>query len=172
VALRRSGVTVLPAACESIGSDHVRLAGGARVACDAPVVAIGTSAPAWLADSGLALDAQGFVATGPTLQTLSHPDVFAAGDCASRPDAPHPRSGVYAVRAGPPLAANLHRFVEGAPLRPYLPQRRTLNLLSCGERSAIGVWGAWSAQGRWVWWWKDRIDRAFVRRYSLPGPSV
>jgi selenide,water dikinase len=172
VALRRSGVTVLPAACESIGSDHVRLAGGARVACDAPVVAIGTGAPTWLAGSGLRLDGQGFAATGPTLQSLSHPEVFAAGDCASRPDAPHPRSGVYAVRAGPPLAENLRRFVGGGPLQPHRPQTRTLNLLSCGARTAIGAWGEWSVQGGWVWWWKDRIDRAFVGRYSIAGASA
>jgi selenide,water dikinase len=117
----------------------------------------------------LALDAQGFIATGPTLQSLSHPEVFAAGDVASRPDAPHPKSGVYAVRAGPPLASNLRRFAGGQPLLSYRPQRRTLNLLASGDGSAIAVWGGWSAQGRWVWRWKDRIDRAFIARYHLGG---
>ena len=42
---------------------------------------------------------------------------------------------------------------------------RTLNLVSCGDRSAIAAWGPWAAQGRWVWWLKDRIDRGFVARY-------
>ena len=64
------------------------------------------------------------------------------------------------------LAANLRRFIAAGDLLPHLPQQRTLNLLSCGERRAIASWGDWSAEGRWVWWWKDRIDRAFVRRYS------
>jgi pyridine nucleotide-disulfide oxidoreductase family protein len=169
-ALRRHGVAVLPAACVAVEAGVVRLAGGARVACDAPVVAIGTGPPAWLSGSALRLDDQGFVATGATLQSLSHPEVFAAGDCASRPDAPHPKSGVHAVRAGPPLAENLRRFIGGGTLQPHRPQQRTLNLLSCGEQSAIAAWGPWSAQGRWVWWWKDRIDRAFVARYSTPAP--
>jgi NADH dehydrogenase FAD-containing subunit len=134
--------------------------------CDAPVLAIGTGAPAWLRASGLALDEQGFVATGATLQSASHAEVFAAGDVASRADAPRPKSGVYAVRAGPPLALNLRRFVAGGELEPYVPQPRSLNLLSCGARRAIASYGDWSAQGRWVWWWKDWIDRGFVKRFA------
>jgi NADH dehydrogenase FAD-containing subunit len=72
---------------------------------------------------------------------------------------------VFAVRAGPPLALNLRRFVAGGALQAHTPQKRSLNLLSCGERYAIATWGAWSAEGRWVWWWKDRIDRRFVRSF-------
>ena len=106
-ALQARRVTLLPQDCQRIQSGWLTLTGGTRLACDMPLLAIGTSAPAWLAGSGLALDERGFVATGPTLQSLSHPEVFAAGDVATRNDAPHPKSGVYAVRAGPPLALNL-----------------------------------------------------------------
>lgn len=171
-ALAAMGVTLWPQPCTAIEADHLRLAGGARVACDLPLLAVGASAPRWLAGSGLALDAQGFVLTGPTLQSLSHAEVFAAGDVATRVDAPHPKSGVHAVRAGPPLAANLRRALLGRPLQTHMPQRRTLYLLSCGERSAIASWGGWSAEGRWVWRWKDRIDRAFVARYTRPAPTA
>ncbi len=164
-ALKRNGVTVFEDHCAAIEAGHVQLGGGARLACDAPVLAIGASAPACLAGSGLALDEQGFIATNATLQSLSHPHVFAAGDVASRSDAPRPRSGVYAVRAGPPLALNLRRFVAGGELVPHVPQRHALNLLSCGERRATASWGNWSTEGRWVWWWKDRIDRGFVGRF-------
>ena len=34
------------------------------------------------------------------------------------------------------------------------------------EIEAIASWGAWSAEGRWVWWWKDRIDRGFVDSFN------
>lgn len=171
-ALRRCGVTLFEDSCEEIADGHVVLGRhGGRLACDAPIVAIGNSGPPWLRGSGLALDEQGFIATGPTLQSSSHPEVFAAGDVATRLDAPRPRSGVYAVRAGPPLALNLRRFVAGGELQPYRPQRRSLNLLSCGGRHAIASWGDWSAEGRWVWWWKDRIDRRFIREFaSRPLP--
>jgi NADH dehydrogenase FAD-containing subunit len=163
-------VTLFREACTGVEPGALVLASGARLACDVPVIATGVGPPAWLGTSGLALDERGFVSTGPTLQSTSHPEVFAAGDVASRWDAPHPRSGVHAVRAGPPLALNLRRFIGAGELQPYTPQRRTLNLLSCGERRALMAWGDWVAEGRWAWWWKDRIDRAFIRRFTLPAP--
>lgn len=170
-ALKRMGVTVFEDSCVMIEAGHVLLGGGARLACDAPVLAIGASAPKWLAGSGLALDERGFISTGATLQSASHPHVFAAGDVASRSDAARPRSGVYAVRAGPPLALNFRRFVAGGELLKYQPQRHALNLLSLGERRAIASWGNWSAEGRWVWWWKDWIDRGFVGRFAAKGTA-
>jgi pyridine nucleotide-disulfide oxidoreductase family protein len=171
-ALQLSGVMVRPRSCALVVGDHVQLEDGTRVACDAAVLAIGASAPGWLLGSGLALDAQGFVATGPTLQSRSHAEVFAVGDVATRCDAPRPKSGVHAVRTGPPLATNLRRWLEGAPLLTHTPQTRTLYLLSCGERRAIAAWGGWSAEGRWVWRWKDHIDRGFVAHYTRPAPTA
>ena len=168
-ALRRQRITVLPEVCAAIAADHVLLANGARVVCDAPLLAIGAQAPKWLADSGLTLDERGFIVTGPSMQSVSHAEVFAVGDVASRADAPHAKSGVHAVRAGAPLAANLRLALAGGELQRYMPPKRTLNLVSCGRREAIASYGEWSTQGRWVWWLKDRIDRAFVRRYSMAG---
>lgn len=165
-ALRRLQITVLHYACVGMSAGEIRLAGGARLACDAPLLALGAQAPGWLAGSGLALDDAGFVAVNQFQQSTSHAQVFAAGDVASRVDAPHPRSGVYAVRAGPPLLANLRAAWQGQPLRAYEPPRRTLNLISCGGRDAIAAWGGLHVQGGWVWRLKDRIDRGFVARYS------
>jgi NADH dehydrogenase FAD-containing subunit len=178
-ALNRARITLFRDNCVEIRSDAVVLASGARLACDVPVIVTGAEAPAWLVGSGLALDGQGFVVTGPTLQSGSHAEVFAVGDVATRIDAPHPRSGVYAVRAGPPLLANLRAYCSGAggsgsagralALNRYLPQTKTLNILSLGARRAIAVRGQWCTEGRWVWLWKNIIDRAFVARYSPDG---
>ena len=165
-ALRRLKITVLPDACVGMASGEILLAGGARLACDAPLLAVGAQAPGWLAGSGLTLDAAGFVSVNSFQQSVSHPDVFAVGDMASRIDALHPRSGVYAVRAGPPLLANLQAAVMGRPMKPYQPAKRTLNLISCGGKYAIAAWGRWHVAGRWVWFVKDRIDRGFVARYA------
>jgi len=167
--LARQRITVFRDSCAALEPGALVLGSGARLACDAPVLATGAEAPPWLAGSGLSLDERGFVSTGAMLQSMSHPEVFAAGDVASRSDAPHPRSGVYAVRAGPALALNLRRFVGGGALQAHVPQQRTLNLISCGRREAIVSWGNLALQGRWAWWWKDRIDRAFVARYSAPA---
>ena len=164
-ALLRLGVTVFEDVCTAISGADVQLGRGMRLECDAPVLALGAGAPSWLRSSGLALDAMGFIATGATLQSTSHPEVFAAGDVASNVDRAVAKSGVQAVRAGPPLALNLRRFIAAGELLPHRPKLRSLYLLACGERHAIASWGAWSAQGRWVWWWKDRIDRGFVAKY-------
>jgi NADH dehydrogenase FAD-containing subunit len=119
----------------------------------------------WPAGSGLALDQHGFIATALTLQSTSHPEVFAAGDVASSVALQRPKSGVFAVRAGPPLALNLRRYLGAAALQEHLPKLRSLNLLACGRRSAIVAWGSWSAQSALAWYWKDWIDRRFVAKY-------
>lgn len=168
--LKRARVTVVNQRCVEIGATHALLENGARLSCDVPLLAMPSIAPQWARDSGLAVDPQGFIATGPTLQSLSHPQVFAAGDVASRSDLALPRSGVYAVRAGPALALNLRRFLAGGELQPWKTSLRSLYLLSCGERRAIASWGPWHVQGRWAWHWKDRIDRRFIERYSGPPP--
>ncbi|HEX7953695.1 MAG TPA: pyridine nucleotide-disulfide oxidoreductase, partial [Burkholderiales bacterium] len=59
----------------------------------------------------------------------------------------------------------------GGATRAYLPRRYSLYLLACGPRYAIASWGRFSAQGAWVWRWKDYIDRGFVRRFEVkPEP--
>ena len=165
-ALERLQIAVVQDACVGMNAGELVMANGVKLACDIPLLAIGVQAPGWLVGSGLALDAQGFVAVNSFQQSTSHSRVFAAGDVASRGDAPHSRSGVYAVRAGPPLLNNLLSALTAQPLAAYAPPARTLNLLSCGSRYAIAAWGSWSVEGAWVWHLKDRIDRQFVRRYS------
>jgi pyridine nucleotide-disulfide oxidoreductase family protein len=167
-ALERRGVQVLPGRCTAIEASHV-VVGTMRVACDVPIAATGGDPPAWLAGSGLALDEAGFVRVGATLQSASHANVFAAGDVIARDDTPHPRSGVYAVRAGPVLAENLRRFAGGGTLVSYTPQRHSLNLMALGDGRAIASWNGWAYQGRLMGWWKDRIDRAFIARNRRAG---
>ena len=132
---------------------------------DACLVAAGAAAPTWPRAAGLATDDRGFIQVGPTLQSLSHPQIFAAGDVAAYSQA-RPKSGVFAVRAGPTLAHNLRALCEGRALKSWSPQQRALCLISTGDRHAFASWGRWAWQGRWVWNWKDRIDRQFVRRFS------
>jgi pyridine nucleotide-disulfide oxidoreductase family protein len=168
--LAQCRITLIRDRCEAIEARAVVLSSGARLACDAAIIATGAEAPTWLANSGLALDKGGFIDTIATLQSTSHAEVFAVGDVATRSDITTPlaRNGVHAVRAGPALVQNLRRFVGGGALNPHPTRTRTLNLLACGNKSAIAVWGNWTAQGRLVWWWKDRVDRGFVAKYQGP----
>jgi selenide,water dikinase len=125
------------------------------------------AAPApWVADSGLPTVDGGFLALRDTLQVKGHDTIFAAGDVATQVNHPRPKAGVYAVRQGPILAANLERFLLGQGLRRHRPQRRFLSLVSLGARRAVADRGPFSASGGWVWRWKDHIDRRFMARFS------
>jgi selenide,water dikinase len=144
-------------------------ADGGEILADAIVWATGAGAPALLQGSGLALDQNGFVAVGETLQSVSHREVFAAGDVASILGHPRPRSGVYAVRQGPPLAHNLRAALTGARMVRHVPQAKSLALITSGDRYAVASRGNWALEGRWVWRWKDWIDRRFMERYAIRG---
>ncbi len=143
----------------------IHFAKGPALTFDACLVVTGAAAPVWAQASGLATDARGFIRVGATLQSISHPHILAAGDVASYHEA-RPKSGVYAVRAGPPLASNLRALCEGRAPQNWTPQQRALYLISSGDRHAFAAWGSWSWSGRWVWHWKDRIDRGFMRKFG------
>lgn len=165
--LQRQGIAVVTGAqLVRIDATALHLDDGRRIASDFTVWTTGAAAAGWLRDSGLALDARGFIATGPTLQSASHPEVFAAGDIATMVDNPRPKSGVFAVRAGPPLAANLRGAIDGQEPARWHAQPDALVLLSCGRRHAIATRDGWALEGDWVWRWKDFIDRRFVRRFD------
>ncbi len=169
--LRARGIGVLSGArvtCVEAGIAHLN--SGARVEADGLVWALGPKAASWPAQAGIATDGTGFVLVDRHLRSISHPEVFAAGDIATLRDHPHPKSGVYAVRHGPPLAENLRRALSGERLVAYAPQRTALALISTGDQYAVASWGPLSARGAWVWRWKDRIDRQFMARYRVSSP--
>lgn len=165
--LQRAGIALVTTECTAVGANSVELADGRTLPCGLAVVAVGPKAPSWLQGSGLALDEQGHVLVNEMLQSNSHTQVFAAGDVSTRTNQPHPKNGVYAVRAGPTLALNLLASLSEQPLTAFAPPRHSLNLIGCGGTHAIASWGPFSAQGAWAWRWKDRIDREFVQRYRV-----
>lgn len=146
---------------------RLHLAGRPPVVADHVFLATGASAPGWIAASGLETDQRGFLAVDDTLQSLSHPGVFAAGDVASMVNHPRPKAGVYAVRQGPALAGNLRRALAGKALSTYLPQQTALALISTGDRRAIACLGRIALGGRWAWYWKDWIDCRFMATYRI-----
>jgi selenide,water dikinase len=145
---------------------RVALEGGASIDVDAVFWVTGAAPAAWLRESGLQTDAAGFIAVNDCLQSESHAGVFAAGDCASVTGQPRPKSGVFAVRQGAPLDRNLRRALAGQALEPYVSPVQALALISTGGKFAIATRNEWALQGAWVWWWKDWIDRRFMRTYQ------
>jgi pyridine nucleotide-disulfide oxidoreductase family protein len=161
-ALKDADVTVqLGAAwCDAVGQSS-----------DLVLWATGAQAHPWqrsVAGRGsLAVSAEGFVLIDDCLRSVSHPHIFAAGDCAQW-QTPLAKAGVYAVRMGPVLAHNLHAALTAQPLQPYSPQSTFLSLLATADGSAIASRGRWGLSGRWAWRWKDHIDRRFIRRFATP----
>lgn len=137
-----------------------------RIAVDRVVWATTPSAEPWLAASGLACDQHGFVQTDDMLRSLSHPFVFAAGDCATQRAHPRPKSFAFAIRQGPPLAANLRRVLHNETPSGNVPPRHMIELIATGDRHAVGARGILALEGDWIWRWKDRVDRAFIAKYA------
>lgn len=146
--------------------DAAVLAGGREVAADLIVWATGAGAPCWPSACGLVTDRKGFILVNEALQSVNRPEIFAAGDVAEMQHSPRPKSGVYAVRQGPPLAENLRHALRGELLRPYQAQRQALALISTGDRYAVASRGSLTFRGRSVWRWKNLIDRRFMQRYA------
>ncbi|MFT5693517.1 MAG: selenide,water dikinase, partial [Oceanicoccus sp.] len=143
------------------------------IICDVVIWAIHAGSPSWLQSTGLQCDSKGFVAVNEYLQSCSHPSVFAAGDIAHFTPQALPKSGVYAVRSGLLLAKNLSNTIQNRRLKPYRPQRHFLSLLITGDKQAIASKGSVSFKGKWLWTWKDHIDRKFMDQYNnlAPMPS-
>jgi selenide, water dikinase len=144
----------------------VRCQSELNIPCDRVIWVTQAAAPAWICRSGLITDDQGFILIKDTLQSLSHPYIFATGDIATMPEHPRPKAGVFAVRQGKPLFANLQRITTDQPLQSFLPQQHYLSLIGLGNQQAIGTWGnICTRPSRLLWWWKDRIDRRFMSQF-------
>ena len=148
----------------------VRLADGRVLPASLVVWATGAAGPDFLARSGLPMDERGFLRVNDDLRCVEYPEIFAAGDCATLGSYPDlPKAGVYAVRQGPVLVANLRASVRARRTRPFRPQRAFLALLNTGDGRAILSRGALAFRGRLAWRLKDYIDRRFIRLYERPA---
>ncbi len=153
--LKDRHITLISEPVCGMAAGVVLLGHGAQLACDVPIIAIDAQSPAWLQGSGVALDEHGFVVTDEFGRATSHPEVFAAGELVSR-------HGQHA------MVKNLRAVLAGVMPGVRTAEPKTWRFLNCGDRSAIVSWGNPSAQGRWVGWLKDRIDRAFIKQHRQP----
>jgi len=171
-ALARGEITLrLSTGIEEVGPDHVRVSGGRVIPADLVIWCAGTEAPALARDSGLPVDARGYLTVHDTLAVPGVIGLFGAGDAVSLQYNPRlPKSGVSAVRQGPVLVHNVAVALgagTGDPAgRPYKPKSRALALINTGDGRAIFSYSGIVGTGRWAMALKDRIDRRFMRRFQ------
>ncbi len=162
------GITVRVSARVTGGDERtLELNGGERLACDAVLWATHAAPTELLRSPGLRVNDAGFLLVHDTLQSITDPAIFGTGDCISIES--HPdllKNGVYAVREGAVLFDNIWRFVNDQPLTPFQPQRVCLCLMSTADESAVFNYGPLVWRGRLARWLKDRIDRAWIDKFT------
>ena len=164
LALKQSHITVLDDHAVRLTDGQVMLGCGAGLVCDVPIVALSAPAPEWLADSTLALDEQGFVATDELQRSSSHPCVFAADQATASEQQTVWRRHAAQVAAHSATTQALFAAIQGLPKpRPQAPHK-SLTLVAGGGTIAMANWGKYSVGSRWLWRLKNWIDRAAVQR--------
>ena len=152
-----------------IDATGVTLLDGTHLACNVPVWATGAAAQPVTGESDLTT-LNGYFRVNDFLQSTSHPNVFAGGDCITMETYADngfpPKAGVYAVRAGPFIAQNVARYLKGEELLAYVPQKSFLSLLMTGDEKAIGTKFGMAWSGKWVWKMKDFIDMSFMKLFQ------
>lgn len=179
--LKRHGINIVHARATGYSTGQLLTLCGSlqkSLPMDAVIAATGVMGAAWTECTDLETVDNGFIAVNATQQSVSHPNVFAVGDVATRVDQKVAHSGVHAVHGGAVEAGNLLTYLAGKSLsgesmpskslpsellKKYQPRTRTLYLLSCGDKYAIASWGKVSLQGRWLWYLKRYIDERFVK---------
>lgn len=149
--------------------NEVRLVDGRVITCDVAIWATGAEPQGVTAESDLDI-LNGFFRVNNFLQSTSHPNIFAGGDCVtmeSYVDKPYPtKAGVYAVRAGPFIAKNIVHHAWNQPLEEYVPQTGFLSLMMTGDGNCIGAKFGMCFVGKWVWGLKDFIDMGFMDLFN------
>jgi NADH dehydrogenase FAD-containing subunit len=190
--LEAMDVRVVDAAVREVRAGEV-VTDGEILRCDACVWAGGFSAPPLAKASGLAVNERGQILVDERLRSLSHPDVYAAGDAAELQfDAGAPiRMGCkYAMPMAIQVAENIARAASGKVEKPFrfgdtgfcisLGRKDGLIQLTRTDGSPLGI-----IRGRWAAWikekivrytiWSLRLERHFAfyrwRNPPLPAPG-
>lgn len=167
-ACRRLNVEVIERVqVREIEPTRLRLTNGDSLDTQLTVLATGYAPAPLLSNAQIGQAADGSVSVNDSLQCIANPEVFAAGDCATVKGIDVPKSGVFAVRQGPVLAANLIAACRGRSLQHYEHHAQALNLISLGSQRAIAVRNGLALEGAWVWRWKDSIDRKWMQKYAV-----
>ena len=168
--LVRRQVQVIENARVSAIKDHsVTLSDGSEIESDIVFMAVGVKPSPLFKDSGLTIGQDGGMLVNQYLQSVSHPEIFGGGDCISFEPQPLAKVGVYAVRQNPILFTNLQRYLNGAALEPFIPQKAILLAFNMGDGTAVVQWHSLVWGGRLGFWLKNYIDKTFMKNFQVSG---
>ncbi len=147
----------------ALADGRLALSDGSYLAADVALWAGDTLGPGFLAESGLACDAAGRVRVNAGQRSVSHPCLFAAGDCAAPP---------YHAPSGRLLFANLRRAARGRRLTSGARRLRlppvVAGMLDLGGGRAVAWCNGLALSGSAVWRCKVWLDQRRMRRYAQP----
>lgn len=151
----------------SLEAGAVVLSNGQKLPSDLTLWTTGPEPTELFRDSGLPLDKRGFLMVDDSLRSVSDTTVFAAGECATLAAAPGTvRSAALAVRQGPVLHQALLAALDGRALPRFTPPSDVTSILDTGDGRALLCRGPLLSWGRWAWLVKERLDRAYMRRFQ------
>jgi selenide,water dikinase len=133
--------------------------------------ATGASPSPFIQNSGLKTK-DGWIEVNSFLQSTSHDNVFAAGDCISLEHGPDlAKSGVFAVREGSILEHNVISWVYRESfkqqMKEYVPQSKFMKILNYGDGTASVDYHGYCFEGILVWYLKDWIDKKFMHSFPM-----
>jgi NADH dehydrogenase len=152
--LQARGATLYPATpVQAIEPGVVRWEGGI-IAADTIVLAAGTRPSQVTAGIPVERDTRGRIVTNATMCSVSHPQIWALGDCASIPGPdgkPYPALAQHALREGRAVAQNVYAAVTGRTPTRFV--YRTLGTLAAfGHTQAAADLRGFPLSGFPAWW--------------------
>jgi NADH dehydrogenase len=102
----------------------------------------------------VAVDARGRITVDATMRSVSHPEVWALGDCATIPGPdgrPYPALAQHALREGRHLALNISAVLDGRAPKPFVFHSLG-TMAALGHRQAVAQIRTVMLTGIFAWW--------------------
>jgi NADH dehydrogenase FAD-containing subunit len=168
--LTRRGVEIIEGShVKAVEKREVLISDGKRLDIDLIFVAIGIRPSALFSNSGIPTGTDGGMLVNSRLQSVAYPEIFGGGDCISLEGESLAKVGVYAVRENPILFHNLRAALEGGRMEVFRPQKDFLLIFNMGDGRGIFWKKNWVWEGKLALFFKDYIDRKFMKAYQVSG---
>ncbi|NDV27861.1 NAD(P)/FAD-dependent oxidoreductase [Desulfovibrio sp. JC010] len=165
--LNKRGIDIVQGSyVERVATGSVILQNGQHYEQDIIFLALGVKPSSVFTASELPTGKDGGLMVNRYLQSISHPEIFAGGDCICFEPSPLDKVGVYAVRQNPVLVHNVRAQLGGRPLNPFDPGGSYLLIFNTGGGKGILHKNGLSFGGPLAFRIKDYIDRRFIKRFT------